>query len=74
MATIKTYHRIKLPSSDDANYGERYATFDCNISFQAGDSETALFMFNNEIKPKMGLLGNDFKILNIDATIKKDKS
>jgi hypothetical protein len=74
MATVKTYHRIKLPSSDDASYGERYATFNCDISFQAGDSETALFIFNNEIKPKMGLLGNDFKILNIDSGIQKDKS
>jgi hypothetical protein len=70
-AKVATYHKIKLPSSDSASFGERYAIVECHITFQAGDSETALFVFNNEIKPKLGLLGNDFKILSIDATTKK---
>jgi hypothetical protein len=70
MAKIETYHKIKLPSSDDASFGERYATIDCTINFQAGDSEMALFIFNNEIKSKLGQLGFDFKIKKIDTTLK----
>jgi len=66
-AKIETYHKIKLPSSDDASFRERYAIIECTITFQAGDSETALFVFNNQIKPKLGELGNDFKIENIDT-------